>query len=90
MCRTTVAIIDLNDLSNVIDLVNLVTTNVVKSTILNICADRVLERHERMEQNSDNAQHLLPLTPITTLGAKETLVPTRQPVEPQGWPIDRL
>ena len=53
MCRTTVAIIDLNDLSNVIDLVNLVTTNVVKSAILNICAGRVLEHHERMKQNTE-------------------------------------
>ena len=43
MCRTTVAIIDLNE---VIDLVNLVTTNVVKSALMNICAGRVLERHE--------------------------------------------
>ena len=43
MRRTTVAIIDLNE---VIDLVNLVTTNVVKSALMNICAGRVLERHE--------------------------------------------
>jgi hypothetical protein len=42
MCRTAVAINDLND---VIDLANLVTTNVVKSATLNICAGRVLERH---------------------------------------------
>ena len=43
MRRTTVAIID--KLNEVIDLVNLVTTNVVKSALLNICAGRVLECH---------------------------------------------
>ena len=43
MRRTIVT--DLKD-----DLVNLVTTNVVESAILNSCAGRVLESHGRVEQ----------------------------------------
>ena len=67
MCRTSIT--DLNDLTN-IELV-IVTMNVVKSATLNRCVSCVLESHGMVKENSDNAQHPLPLS------QRIALIPTR-------------